>query len=121
MSSNWEKEVESSYPHNKQKKISKKYKELVTNVLKNVQTYFETLNTGVHPETAKKVHGFVHNEGKGLYAIDQRPPVGGPQLRLYVYPDLSTKILHIVAIGDKNTQRDDVKLGHKVIKGIQNG
>jgi hypothetical protein len=38
---------------------------------------------------------------------------GGPNLaqtRLYVYPDLATRELHLLTIGDKGTQKVDIQL-----------
>ena len=59
------------------------------------------------------VAGYIHDEGKGVRAIDQRGGAKGKlrQTRLYVYPDVDAKVLHqIITIGDKSSQREDIKL-----------
>ncbi len=76
---------------------------MASNVFKNLATYIEVLNNGIHPEQAKRVLNFVHEEKKGLVAIDQRPPVGGPQLRLFLFPNFEIRQIHIIAIDNKQT------------------
>jgi hypothetical protein len=58
------------------------------------------------------VAGYIHDEGKGIRAIDQRGGAKGKlrQTRLYLYPDVDSKVLYLVTIGDKNSQKADVKL-----------
>lgn len=63
----------------------------------------------------------MHDEKKGLFAIDQRPPVRGFQLRLYIYPDFDNRILHVLTIGDKNTQSNDIQISYKKIEELKNG
>lgn len=64
----------------------------------------------------------MHDEKKGLFAIDQRPPAGGFQLRLYVYPDYDKKVLNILTIGDdKNTQSSDIQICYKKIEELKYG
>lgn len=98
-----------NYPINRQNKMGKKQQTLITNMLSNLATFKECLEEGVHPEQAKRVLSFIHDERKGLLAIDQRPPVGGPQLRLYIYPNINEKILHILGIGNKKRQSVDIQ------------
>lgn len=119
--SHWQKVVEDSYPGHKEKKFGKKHKSLVTNILANLETYLTLLQSGEHPEQLKRLLSFVHEEKNGLYAIDQRPPVKGFQLRLYVYPEVESSKLHVLIIGDKKSQSGDIKIAHKVIKELQDG
>lgn len=88
------------------KHFAKKYRRELKAMLHNLETYLETLQTGVHPRQIR--HGFTHSETHGAIAIDQKGAEGKPaQTRLYVYPDPDTKILHLITIGDKGSQRDD--------------
>lgn len=53
-------------------------------------------------------HGFMHDEGQGAIAIDQKG--GGKNLaqtRLYIFPDTEAEILHLITIGDKRSQKKD--------------
>ena len=118
---NWTIIKADTYPGHKEKKFGKKHRNLVFNLFENLQKYFELLEEGEHPEQLKRYLSFVHDEKRGLYAIDQRPPVKGFQLRLYIYPDISNQNLHILIVGDKNSQKDDIKLAQKAIKELQNG
>jgi len=78
-------------------------------VLVNLQTYHRALVAGTNP--AQVPFRFVHQERfHGLVAIDQKGK--GPNLaqtRLYVFPDTRAKCLHLLRIGDKNTQTEDLK------------
>lgn len=118
---NWNMEQASCYPGHKEKKYKDKYAKEVTNVLVNLATYIATLNNGVNPEQAKRTLPFVHEEKNGLIAIDQRPPVKGVQLRLYLFTDVESETIFVIVIGDKNTQKADIQLGHQFIKDFKNG
>ena len=76
----WEYEIAPCYSKSTAEKIFKKHPQEFQNVLKNLDTYKKTLDEGVPLEQAKRTLPFVHNEQKGLLAIDQRPPKGGVQL-----------------------------------------
>lgn len=85
-----------------------------------MDTYKKTLDAGVPLEQAKRTLSFVHNEQKGLLAIDQRPPKGGVQLRLYIYPQEQAHVIHLTSIGDKHSQQKDIKVGHRFIQTLCN-
>lgn len=73
-------------------------------VLANLDTYFATLNVGTKPSQIK--HGFIHPETCGVIAIDQRGGKGKlAQTRLYIYPDVDTKTLYLITLGDKRDQK----------------
>ena len=99
-------------------RISRKYPHEFENTLKNLDTYKQTLDEGVSLEQAKRVLPFVHNEKNGLLAIDQRPPKGGFQLRLYIYPNVLNHVIFITSIGDKQSQQSDIKTGHQFIQTL---
>jgi len=93
------------------KRFMKKNKDVVRLILNNLDTYFETLNQGVHPQQIRA--GFIHPEPGGVKAIDQkgsRKGVGGTpkEGRLYVFPQEQTCILHLITIGDKDSQKADL-------------
>lgn len=87
---------------------AKKRKRELTAVLDNLDTYLKALSEGMRPQ--HKLFGFQHAEPHGVWAIDQKG--GGKSLaetRLYIYPDTATETLHLIALGDKNTQNEDIK------------
>lgn len=87
-------------------------------VLNNLNRYLAQLN---HAKNALCVQaGYIHPEGKGVVALDQKG--GGTSLqetRLYAYADDSTKVLHIITIGNKNTQDSDIKLAHSYLETLK--
>jgi hypothetical protein len=85
----------------------KRAKELVA-ALDNLDAFLRTLSGGVKPRQAK--FGFIHPEPLGILAIDQKGGGAGnlAQMRLYVYPDEDHKVLHLLTIGDKNSQKKDI-------------
>jgi len=100
------------------KKFEKKHRAELTAMLDNLDTYLQTLQSGVKPMQIK--HGFMHAETHGAIAVDQRGAPGKPtQTRLYIYPDTDTFILHVITIGDKNTQRDDNATCREFIVGLR--
>lgn len=108
------------YPEKRQSKLARGHETLIANVLANLETYLRALEFGTHPEQAKRFFSFVHDEKRGLVAIDQRPPKGGFQVRLYAFPQATANTLHVIAIGDKSSQEDDIRFCHRYIKEIEN-
>ncbi|MDD5504588.1 MAG: hypothetical protein PHV77_04675 [Candidatus Omnitrophica bacterium] len=101
----------------KYEQYEKKHPHELAAVIGNLDTYFKTLNEVNNPLQARG--GFVHGEPDGIKAIDQKG--GGQkiklqQTRLYVYPDITNKILYLITIGDKGTQRDDINLCREFVK-----
>ena len=89
-------------------KYQKKHPDETIAVLSNLDTYTTTLQGGVKPSLIRA--GFIHREPQGVVAIDQRGTKGRPrQTRLYVFPDLTTSVLYLITIGDKNSQTRDLK------------
>ena len=89
------------------KKYQKKHQPEVIAVLNNLDTYLKTLQAGVK---SVLVHaGFIHLEPLGVIAIDQKGMKGkGRQTRLYVYTVEIDKVVYLITIGDKNSQKSDI-------------
>ena len=88
------------------KQFAKKNTRELQAMLDNLDTYFETLQSGVPALQVR--HGFMHTETHGAIAIDQKGCSGKPtQTRLYVFADADTETLHLITIGTKKSQRDD--------------
>lgn len=89
-------------------------------VLGNLEIYFETLKNGVNPMQIKA--GFIHDEPEGMKALDQKggqQKVKLQQTRLYIFPEIKTGTLHLLAIGDKNSQRQDIQICRQMLKEIK--
>ena len=90
------------------KKYSKRHRQETLNALANLATYLEGLRAGLTPQ--KLIRGWVHAEPKGIKAIDETGPKNPRKaIRLYVYPEEDRELLHVLLIGDKDTQSDDIK------------
>ena len=99
------------------KSFQKNYPQEFVNIMANLDRYKSALDSGIHPEQIKKENTFVHNEGKGVVSITQHPLRKGTHpLRLYVYPCLTTHVLHILFIGDKHHQEKDIQTIHNYVK-----
>jgi hypothetical protein len=93
--------------HRRLKRWSKKHPNELQATLDNLDTYHEHLNEGI-PSSLIQM-GCLHHEPQGVKAIDQKG--GGSNLaqtRLYVFPDESTKTLHLITLGDKSSQAADL-------------
>lgn len=105
------------------KQYEKKHPNELMAVLDNLDRYFKTISHGVHPQFI--VAGYIHNEPKGIKALDQKGGKGNlKQTRLYIYPDVDSKKLYLITIGDKASQKEDIRMCSDFVvnlKGVQNG
>lgn len=104
------------------KHYEKKHREELLAVLANLQDYMAALSVLDNPLLVTA--GFIHHEPKGIKAIDQK---GGQkkiklqQTRLYSYADEKSKTLHLLAIGDKRSQREDIQFCVRIVEEITSG
>ncbi len=102
----------------RQKYYEKKHSRELQAVLANLDFYVASLNNGVLPHQIKS--GFIHTEGQGVVAIDQKGQGKNlAQARLYVYAELETETLHIVTLGDKRSQRDDLRTCRNYVESLR--
>jgi hypothetical protein len=104
----WEIKTTDEYERRK-KHYEKKHPRELVSVQDNLDTYLMMLNSGVKPKQA--IFGFVHAEPFDVVAIDQKG--GGTNLaqtRLYAYPDVTRNTLYLITLGDKKSQRNDIKV-----------
>jgi hypothetical protein len=99
------------------KKYQKKHARELKNVFDNLDTFFKCLEAGA-PST--QIHrGFIHPEPAGVLAIDQKGKGSHlKEFRLYIYPDEESETLHLITLGDKNTQPDDIQLCKKFVEAL---
>jgi hypothetical protein len=97
---------------------TKKRRRELAAALANDETYLKALRAGMSPQ--KKLFGFLHAEGSGVWAIDQKGGKGSlAEIRLYVYPHEPTETLYHITIGDKGSQKDDIKLCHEFVAALK--
>lgn len=75
--------------------------------LDNLDTFKRTLDAGTHSQQIRLT--YVHPEPGGVLAITERGAgKNAIPLRLYVYPDNESRILHLLTLGDKASQHEDI-------------
>jgi hypothetical protein len=102
------------------KKFKKSWPREVANLIVNLGSLQCSIEAGVRLEQLKD-HPFVQSEPMGMLAVNQRGPVKGAQLvpiRLYVYFDGDDSALHIIELGDKSTQDEDIATAKNYVKRL---
>lgn len=100
------------------KKTKDIHRQEVKNVLDNLQAFLDALNSDLKPQQI--VRGWLRQEPSGLRAIDESGPGKHKKaLRLYVYPDEEIEELHVLTLGDKASQRADIKLCKKFVEDLK--
>lgn len=99
-------------------KYEKKHPKIFKALINNFDYYFDALNRNVAPQ--KILVGFVHGGyPHGIKSIDQsRSGEKLKETRLYIYPDTKERTLHLITIGDKGSQHEDVKFCDDYVKKI---
>lgn len=88
--------------------------------LNNLDTLHNALNVQVKPSSLQA--GYIHREPKGVIALDQKGAKGSPkQTRLYIYPDEDQKIIYLITIGDKRSQKKDIQHCNKFVEDLRKG
>lgn len=100
------------------KKHRKKHSRELKNVFDNLDTFFKCLEAGA---SSAQIHrGFIHPEPSGVLAIDQKGKGAHlKEFRLYIYQDEESEILHLIILGDKNTQADDIKFCKRFVEALR--
>ncbi len=113
----WQIEPSSQWPKD-QKWYEKKRPREIAAVLHNLQRYLDQLNAA--PNARVVQGGYLHHEPHGVVAVDQKG--GGanlPETRLYTFADPETKTLHLITVGDKNSQSEDIKFCSDFVKSLR--
>ena len=95
-----------------EKRYAKKRPAELAAVLRNLLRYLDLLNAA--PNSKAVQAGFLHREPAGVIAVDQKG--GGANLaetRLYTLADDSAKVLHLIVIGDKGSQANDIQISRE--------
>jgi len=104
----------------KHKRYEKKRSYELQAVWINLEKYVKSLQLGTPIQQINA--GFIHNEPKGIKALDQKG--GGKkrklqETRLYIFPHTDQKILYLLTIGNKNSQDEDIKFCIEQVEKIK--
>jgi len=96
----------------------KKYDECLA-LTDNLDTYYDALCKFDNPLQVKV--GFIHDEPDGIKGIDQRGVLKKKlrESRLYVFPDVSSKKLYLLTIGDKGSQGADIQFCREYVRSLK--
>lgn len=101
----------------KRAKKLKKHRQELINVFANLGKYLDALRSGLLPQQV--IRSWARPEPCGLRAIDESGPKNPKKpLRLYVYPEVDAEILHILTLGDKDSQSDDIKQCEEFVEDL---
>lgn len=88
----------------------KRHRRELHQALQNLDALHKALNAGALVPQARQSFGFVHDEPGGIIAIDQKGAGKGTrETRLYVWLDGLGHRIHLIRIGDKGSQDDDIR------------
>src|SRR6266481_3375756 len=95
----------------------KKHKPQLKAVLANLERYNDYLEAA--PFARLISAHFIHPEGGGVIALDEKGyKPKQPPTRLYVYPQQNSKTLYLITVGDKRSQKEDIKDCHQFIDSL---
>ena len=88
-------------------------------VLRNLARLLEQLNALPHCRAAQA--GFLHHEPAGIWALDQKGPSRTKlqETRLYVFPVEGNRTLHIITVGNKNSQAADLRCAVDYVRSLE--
>ena len=99
------------------KKFSKKHRQEYDSLFANLEKIMNLLRSG-HKIGGFSV-GFFRSEGEGVYRIGQTGVPSAKESRLYVFPDERNCAMHVLNIGDKDGQQDDVNEAKRIARQIK--
>lgn len=103
----------------REKRLAKKHETVLGALYKNLANVQNILQFTNNPRNIAQ-HSKVRNEGGGLFAIDQRGAKRKlREARLYFYPDFEAKTIHLLTIGFKQSQSNDILFCRKCVQAIE--
>ena len=101
-----------------QKWYDKKRPNELAAVVRNLERYLALLNVSKNAKCVEA--GYLHNEPGGVVAIDQKGFSGNlRETRLYTFAIDTTKTVHLITIGDKDSQHSDIEYSKHIIKQFE--
>ena len=111
----------------RQRKLEKRYQREVGACAGNAERYLQSLQQGAKPKQIQG--GWIHPEPNDVLALDQRgggkkasgknTGKGLVEMRLYVFPDLGSEVLHLITLGLKDTQQGDIKVSQEYVERLK--
>jgi len=113
----WQFLITSQFERSKKHYDKKRPAELAA-VLRNLDRLRDQLNELSHARAAQA--GFLHAEPGGVWAIDQKGPSRTKlqETRLYVFPSEADRTLHIITLGNKNSQATDIRSALEYVRSL---
>lgn len=114
----WQYLITPQFERTKKRYDKKRPGELAT-VFRNLDRLREQLN-GL-PRCRASQAGFLHHVPAGLWAIDQKGPSRTKlqETRLYVFPVEENQTLHIITVGNKNSQAADLRCALEYVHSLE--
>lgn len=113
----WELEPTDQYERDLKWYQKKRLGELAA-VLHNLQRYLRQLNASQNSKAI--MAGYLHHEPSGVVAVDQKGGGGNLQeTRLYTFADDKSHTLHLITIGNKYTQPEDIQQCSDFVKSLK--
>ncbi len=101
-----------------QRHYVKKHPDELAAVMRNLGRYLDLLKNAKNPMDVRA--GFLHPEGNGILAIDQKGSRGNLQeTRLYTFADRDNCIVYLIAIGNKDSQQCDLQLSRRFVASLK--
>jgi hypothetical protein len=63
--------------------------------------------------------GFFRPESDGVHRIGQTGVESAKETRLYIYPDDKNRVIHVLGIGTKDGQQDDINEAKQIVGKIR--
>jgi hypothetical protein len=113
----WQLELTDNY-ETKFKKYYKNHPNECIVVLDRLDTFLKAIQACDQPQQV--IRGWIHPEPKGVKAIIEKG--AGKNLRatrLYVFPEKNKRLVYVLSIGDKDSQRNDIKECCSFVDGLR--
>lgn len=101
------------------KKFAESYPREYESCAANVQRLINHLNSGIKLSVLAQNLSFFRSEREGLFRIGQSGVKSAKESRLYIYPLEDIRMIFILDIGTKETQRTDIVSARKTIRQIR--
>lgn len=111
-------ELKNSFSNNARlTRYAKKHPAETAACFRNLKRLLAALNNGMTLQQC--TFGFLDSEGHDVYRIAQTKIANAHETRLYIYIRITEKDVQLLTIGDKQSQPEDIKFCHEMVRKIQ--